>query len=139
VPYEPGTIKVVGYKNGKAIADKSIATAGKPARIALSVDRSTINADNVDLAYTTVRIEDKDGNLCPMADNLVNFEISGAGSVIAVDNGNAATTEPFQANYRKAFSGMCLAVIKSGKNPGEIKLIAKSKNLKSAELAIQVK
>lgn len=139
VPYEPGTIKVVGYKNGKAIAEKSIATAGKPARIALSVDRSTINADNVDLAYTTVRIEDKDGNLCPMADNLVNFEISGAGSVIAVDNGNAATTEPFQANYRKAFSGMCLAVIKSGKNPGEIKLIAKSKNLKSAELAIQVK
>ncbi|MFY0625814.1 MAG: DUF4982 domain-containing protein [Reichenbachiella sp.] len=136
VPYEPGTIKVIGYKNGKKAKEKSITTAGAPAKISLSVDRSEISADGNDLAYVTIKIEDKDGNLCPMADNLVNFSTKGAGSLIAVDNGNASTTEPFQANYRKAFSGKCLAIIKSTNKTGNIKLIAKSTGLKTAQLTI---
>ena len=139
VPYQAGTLKVVAYKNGKAILEEQITTAGKPAKINLSVDRSEIQADGTDLAYVTVRIEDKDGNFCPMADNLVNFEISGAGKIIAVDNGNAASVEPFQASYRKAFSGMCLAVIKSEKTAGTIGLTAKSKGLKSSSLQINSK
>ncbi|MDW7695226.1 beta-galactosidase GalB [Flammeovirgaceae bacterium SG7u.111] len=139
VPYEPGTIKVVGYKGGKAIVEKEITTAGKPAKVTLSVDRSEIDADGNDLAYVTVRIEDKNGNLCPMADNLVTFEVAGEGSLIAVDNGNAATTESFQASYRKAFSGMCLAVLKSSKEAGQIKLVAKSKGLKKAEIVVSTK
>ena len=139
VPYEAGEIKVVGYKNGKATVEKEILTAGKPAKISLSVDRQTIDADGTDLAYVTVRIEDKNGNLCPLVDNLVNFEVSGAGELIAVDNGNAATTESFQANYRKAFSGMCLAILRSSETAGEIKLSAKSKRLKSAEVLVTTK
>jgi beta-galactosidase len=91
------------------------------------------------LAYVTLRIEDKNGNLCPMANKLVNFEVNGAGELMAVDNGNAATTEPFQANYRKAFSGMCLVVLKSTKENGEIKLKATSKKLNSAEICVTTK
>ncbi|MEM9983710.1 MAG: glycoside hydrolase family 2 TIM barrel-domain containing protein [Bacteroidota bacterium] len=98
VPYEAGSIKVVGYQDGKAILEKEIQTAGKPAQIALSVDREQLDADGRDLAYVTVRILDKAGNLCPMADNQVNFEVEGAGELIAVDNGNAATTESCEAD-----------------------------------------
>lgn len=139
VPYQPGTIKVVGYKDGKAVQETQITTAGKPAKVSLSVDRSEIQADGSDLAYVTVRIEDKDGNLCPMAGNLVNFQVSGAGKLIAVDNGNAASVEPFQANYRKAFSGMCLAVLKADKTAGSIELVAKSKGLKGSSVQIVTK
>ncbi|SHK67940.1 beta-galactosidase [Reichenbachiella agariperforans] len=136
VPYEAGSIKVVGYKDGKAVEEKEIRTAGAPAKISLSVDRSTITADGRDLAYVTVRIEDKDGNLCPNADNLVNFSVSGAGELIAVGNGNAATTEPFQADYRKAFSGMALAILRSDPQTGKIKLKATGKGLKSATISV---
>ncbi|MEO1451294.1 MAG: glycoside hydrolase family 2 TIM barrel-domain containing protein, partial [Bacteroidota bacterium] len=69
VPYEAGEIKVVGYKNGKKTVEKAIQTAGKPYQISLAVDREEISADGRDLAYVTVRILDKAGNLCPMADN----------------------------------------------------------------------
>ncbi len=139
VPYQEGSLKVLAYKNGKAILEKEMNTAGKPAKVSLSVDREEIDADGRDLAYITVRIEDKNGNLCPMANNLVNFELEGAGELIAVDNGNAATTEPFQASYRKAFSGMCLAIVKASKTAGKINFKASSKHLKSDEIIIQTK
>ncbi len=136
VPYEAGNIKVVGYKDGKQILEKQISTAGEPTKISLSVDRKEINADGVDLAYVTVRIEDKNGNLCPNADNLVNFSVKGAGKLLAVDNGNQISVESFQANHRKAFSGMCLAIVKADKTSGEIALYAKSKGLKTSKVEI---
>lgn len=137
VPYEKGEIKVIGYKNGEKIVEEKIATAGKPAKITLSPDRKVIDADGKDLSYVTVRIEDKDGNLCPNADNMVNFSVSGCGDIIAVGNGNAATVEPFQADYRKAFYGQCMAIIKSDKNKaGNITITAKSKGLKSCKVEI---
>ncbi|WP_303317232.1 beta-galactosidase GalB [Flavivirga abyssicola] len=139
VPYKAGNIKVVGYKDGKPVQEEQIYTAGKPAKVSVSVDRKEINADGEDLAYVTVRIEDKNGNLCPMADNLVNFSVSGAGKLIAVDNGNQTSVESFQANHRKAFSGMCLAIIKSSKKAGQITLTAKSKSLKSSKITITTK
>lgn len=139
VPYQAGNIKVVGYKNGKVVKEEQIFTAGKPAKVSVSVDRKEIAADGSDLAYVTVRIEDKNGNLCPNADNLVNFSVKGAGELLAVDNGNQISLESFQANHRKAFSGMCLAVIKSSKKAGTIKLTAKSKSLRSASVRIVTK
>lgn len=140
VPYQAGTIKVVGYKNGKQVVEKQISTAGKPAKVNLSVDRKEIQADGSDLAYVTVRIEDANGNLCPNATNLVDFSVKGVGELIAVDNGDQTSIESFQANHRKAFSGMCLAIIKSDKNnAGTIKLTAKSKGLKSNSITVQSK
>lgn len=139
VPYEPGTLKVVGYKDGKEVVEEKVVTAGKPAKISLAVDRSKINADGRDLAYVTVRIEDKNGNFCPLADNIVNFKVSGAGKLIAVDNGDATSVESFQADHRKAFNGMCLAIIRSEKTAGSISLQAKSRGLKSASVQIATK
>ncbi|MEM6643503.1 MAG: glycoside hydrolase family 2 TIM barrel-domain containing protein [Bacteroidota bacterium] len=139
VPYEAGELKVVGYKDGKAITEKVINTAGKPAKISLSADRAMIDADGRDLSYVTVRIEDKNGNLCPNATNLVNFSVKGAGDLIAVDNGNSATTESFQANFRKAFSGMALAILRSDESAGEITLKATGKGLKSDVVTVTTK
>jgi beta-galactosidase len=117
VPYQPGSLKVVGYKGGKQAAVHEIRTAGAPARITLLPDRGTIRADGDDLSFVTVRVEDKDGNFCPLADNLVKFKLSGPGKIAAVDNGNAATIEPFQADYRKAFNGLALLIVRS--EPGQ--------------------
>jgi beta-galactosidase len=113
VPYAPGSLKAVAYEGGKQVAAHEVRTAGAPAKIELVPDRSVIAADGDDLSFVTVRIEDKDGNLCPMADSLVRFNVTGAGKIEAVDNGNAATVEPFQANHRKAFSGLALLIVRS--------------------------
>ena len=139
VPYTPGNIKVVGYKDGKKITEETIHTAGKPAKIDLSVDRKVIDADGNDLAYVTVKILDKNGNICPNADNLVNFSARGKGDIIAVDNGNQISLESFIEPKRKVFNGMCLAVIKSTNKTGKITLYAKSQKLKSAKIVIETK
>jgi beta-galactosidase len=130
VPYVPGALKAVAYENGKQVAVSEVHTAGAPAKVKLTADRSVIQADGDDLSFVTVRIEDQHGNLCPMAENLVHFAVTGAGTIAGVDNGNAATEEPFQADYRKAFSGMALVIVRS--KPGEaggIKIVATGEGL----------
>ncbi len=139
VPYEPGTIKVVGYKDGKKVNEKTIKTAGKPHQVKLSVDRKVINADGSDLAYVTIRVEDKNGNLVPNAANLVKFSVKGQGELLAVDNGDQTSVESFQAHQRKAFSGLCLAILKSSTISGKIELTAKSKSLKSDKIILETK
>jgi beta-galactosidase len=137
VPYAPGTLRAVAYKGGKQVAAEEVRTASAPARITLSADRRTIRADGDDLSFITVRIEDKDGNLCPMADNLVRFKVEGAGRIAAVDNGNAATVEPFQADYRKAFNGLCLLIVRSQRGQaGQVLIAATSEGLRAAETVV---
>jgi beta-galactosidase len=130
VPYEPGTLRAVAYQNGKQVAVEEVRTAGPPAQIKLAPDRAVIQSDGEDLSFVTVRIEDKDGNLCPAADNLVHFDVTGAGTIAAVDNGNSATVEPFQADHRKAFSGMALLILRSkARGEGMIRVVATSDGL----------
>ncbi len=139
VPYEVGTLRAVGKIDGKPDMITEIKTAGVPAKITLKADRNIINATGRDLSFVTVSITDKDGNLVPTADNLVKFVVTGCGSILAVDNGSQTSAESFQAPYRKAYNGLCLAVIKSDKKAGEIKLEAKADGLQSATLTINVK
>ena len=139
VPYQPGNLKVVAYKDGKEVATKEIKTAGKPAKIKLIADRTEIDADGKDLSFVTVRVEDKDGNLCPNAENLVNFEVTGNGVLEAVGNGNSASLESFKTNFIKAFYGKCLAIIKSDNNKGSIKITANADGLTSETISISAK
>ncbi len=133
VPYAPGTLKAVAYSGGKAVATTEAKTAGAPARLLLEPDRSRIRADGEDLSFLTVRIEDADGNLVPGADNLVRFAVEGAGRIAAVDNGNAASLEPFQADHRKAFGGLALLVVRSKRGEaGPIRVTATSDGLGAA-------
>jgi len=139
VVYEPGTLKAVSHKNGKVVLTKEIKTAGAPAKIILSADRKTIKADANDLSFVTVKIVDKDGNMVPDADNFVKFNVSGEGFIAGVDNGSETSMESFKASERKAFNGMCLAVIQSKEKAGNIKLTATSEGLSSASIIIDVK
>ena len=136
IPFSPGTLKAVGRKDGKEIATDEVKTAGKPAKIELSADRANIKADGKDLSFVTVKITDKDGTVVPHADNLVNFELSGNGSIVGVDNGLQTSHEPFKAKYRKAFNGLCLAVVQSTDKSGGIELKAVSDGLESATIEI---
>ncbi len=133
VPYAPGVLKAVAYRDGRQVAVDEVHTAGAPAKIRLVADRAAIAADGEDLSFVQVRVEDKDGNLCPSADNLIQFRVTGAGAIRAVDNGNAATTESFQADHRKAFSGLALLIVRGNRGQaGAIRVSATSAGLAAA-------
>ena len=133
VPYATGTLKAVAYTGGRPVATTEVKTAGAPARVVLAPDRARVHADGEDLSFVTVRIEDADGNLVPGADNLVRFAVEGAGRIAAVDNGNAASLEPFQADHRKAFGGLALLIVRSKQGEkGEIRVTATSDGLSGA-------
>jgi beta-galactosidase len=139
VPYEAGTLKAVGKTDGKDIITEEVRTAGVASKIILTPDRSIINADGRDLSFIKVMITDKEGNLVPDASNLVKFSVNGKGVISGVDNGCPTSMEPFRANFRKAYNGLCLAVIASTQSPGEIKLEATSEGLQSASVIINSK
>ncbi len=137
VPYQPGSLKAIAYIEGNEVASKEITTAGTPSQIELIADRSVLSADSNDLSFITVRILDKDRNICPLADNSVDFIIEGPGSIVAVGNGDQTSLQSFQASQRKAFNGKCLVVVKSLEDAGEIKVTAKSEALIDASLTLQ--
>ncbi|MEG1644136.1 MAG: DUF4982 domain-containing protein [Bacteroidales bacterium] len=138
--YEHGSIKVVAYDmDGKAVAEKEIHTAGEPYRIQLTPDRSEICADGKDLSFVTVKVVDRDGNLCPFADNEIHFKVKGEGCYYAGANGNPVSLEPFQRPQMKLFSGMMTAVVQSTEKTGKIILEASGKGLKRAVLNINSK
>jgi beta-galactosidase len=139
VKFDPGILKAVGYKDGKEILVKEIKTAGVPSKIELEADRNNINADGNDLSFITVKILDKDGNIVPDADNLVNFKVSGQGKIVGVGNGSETSHESFKADYRKAFNGLCLVVIQSEKKAGEVSLTASSQGLYGSNIIINTK
>jgi beta-galactosidase len=138
VPYAPGTLKAVAYSGGKPVATTEVRTAGAPARVALAPDRTTLHADGEDLSFVTVRIEDAGGKLVPAAENLVRFHVVGAGGIAAVDNGNAASIESFQADHRKAFGGLALLVVRSKRGEtGPIRVTAASEGLAGADAVLR--
>jgi beta-galactosidase len=139
VKYEPGTLKAVSRKNGKVVLTREIHTAGKPAKIELIADRKNIKADGKDLSFITVKILDKDGNLVPNADNLVNFKINGEAFIASVDNGDEVSHAPFKANYRSAFNGLALAIVQAKEKAGTITFTATSKGLKEATVVLTAK
>jgi len=136
VPFEPGTLKAVGMKGGKPVAEVEISTTGDPAAIDLSVDREAIRADRRDVAHVTVKVLDAQGRLHPDADNEVTFEVQGEGKLIGVDNGNMADLADFKGKVRKASHGMCLALVQSTASAGQIRVSATSPGLKAANLTI---
>ena len=135
--YEPGTVRVVAYDDqGKAVAEREMRTASKPHHIVLEVDRSRIQADGKDLAFVTVKVVDRNGNLCPLADNEIHFRVRGAGTYLAGANGNPASLESFQAPHMHVFSGMMTAIVSSTKDAGDIIVEATAKGLKKASIKI---
>jgi beta-galactosidase len=139
VPFEAGTLKAVSRLNGRIVLTKEVKTAGAPARIELVADRKLIKSDGKDLSFITVRVLDAAGNVVPNADNLVNFTIKGKGTLAGVDNGSQSSMESFKEPQRKAFHGLCLAIIQAAQSPGIVTVTAKADGLLPATIAIRVR
>lgn len=138
--YELGEVKVVAYdENNKAVAEKTVRTAGKPHHIELSTDYPLLKADGKDLAYVTLKIVDKDGNLCPTDGRLVNFKVKGAGKYRASANGDPTCLDLFHLPRMHVFSGMLTVIVQSGEKSGEIELQASAKGVKTGKITIKVK
>lgn len=129
-------VKVVARKDGKVVGEKEIRTAGEPKKIRLTPDRNTLNADGKDLSFVTVEIVDAEGNLCPLADNLVHFEVEGNLFIAGVDNGSQTSMERFKDNKRKAFNGKCLVVLQNDGKTGAARLKAVAEGLEDAVVEI---
>jgi beta-galactosidase len=137
VPYEPGKLVARCYDNGKETASQTLATTGVPARIRLVADRKKINASRMDLSYVRAEITDAAGNIVPDADNItVKFEVSGNGKVIGTGSGAPGDMSSFQKPEKKAYQGICLAIIQPGTVPGKINVRATAEGLKDASLVI---
>jgi beta-galactosidase len=138
VVYEPGTLTVVAYKDEKKWATAETKTAGEPSRLKLAPDRQEIRADGRDLSFVTVTVTDESGLTAPRADNRIRFSTDGPGEIVATDNGDPTSFEPFPSHDRKAFNGLCLVIIRGKpEQTGDIKLTASSDGLRTATTIIR--
>jgi beta-galactosidase len=143
VTFEPGTIKAVCTGNavtagGTLPPSYELRTAGPAAKILLSADKTRFTNDWNDVVFVTATVVDANGVPVPDGDQLINFEASGAGSIVAVDSSDNTDHDPFQTTKRKAFQGRCLAYIKTDKGSGTITIIATAGDLKSNKITITV-
>ena len=139
VKYTPGTIEARGFKDGKQVLTAKRETAGPAAKLVLTADRTEISADGEDVAMFTVEVQDAEGRTVATADNEVSFRLSGEGRVMGVGNGDPTNHEPDTASSRKAFCGLCMAVVQSSKTAGSITVEASSPGLASASVTISSK
>lgn len=137
VIYQPGDLKVVTWKNGKAWAEAERPTTGPAEKLTAKADRAEIRADGSDLSYVTVTIADAKGRLVPRSMDRLDFSIEGDGEIVAICNGDATSHESLQGRTMKAFNGLCQVVLrgKAGK-PGTAILTVKSGNLTAASVNI---
>ncbi len=138
VPYVPGELKAAGYRNSAQVCEDLQRTAGRPDRILAEPDKTELLADGYDVCQITVRILDEDGNLHPLADNMVSFKIGGDAEIIGVANGDPASDEPFKALQRSSFNGMCYAVVQSGTSPGDVSVKLTSPGLKDGIVTLEI-
>ncbi len=134
VEYQGGEIKAVGVRDGKTYEDV-IRTAGAPAQLRATVDRPSFKAEPGDVAHVTVEVLDAEGNLCPVAENGIRFDVNG-GNLIGVESGNMADLSSVKASERKAFAGMCLGIVGSDRK-GTVSVTVTSPGLKSSTVTFQ--
>jgi len=145
VPYAPGVLLAKGYKDGQVIAEQKVETTGPAAAVKLIPDRASIAADGEDLSIITVAVTDPAGRIVPVAQNHIDFQLSGPGKIIGVGNGDPSCHEPdiylpaqsvSPAWQRSVFNGLAQIIVQAGKQPGPLSLTARSPGLEPATLDI---
>jgi beta-galactosidase len=139
VAYQPGELKAVAYKEGVKIGETFLKTAGEPYEIRLTPDRTAINAGGMDLSYVLVEAYDKDGNLCPLANQQIKLSLKGKGKIAGVGNGDPQCMDAFQSDTVRLFYGKAMVILQSGFEKGNLELTATSDGLlkKSTSISIQ--
>lgn len=139
VRYQPGELRVVIYDDNGAIkAEKTARTAGRPHHLVATVNRNTLAPTGDDLAYITIQVADKDGNIVPIDNRRVKFSVSGAGTFEATANGDPTSLLPFQNPEMDLFSGAATAIVRSSDKKGNIIFTASAKGVKPVTAIIQV-
>jgi beta-galactosidase len=137
VVYEPGELRVVAYKSGKQWATDSVRTTGAAVKLLLTPDRSSIANDGYDLSFITLKVADKNAQVVPRSTNLIHFDISGPGEIVATDNGDPTDMTAFPSKERKAFNGLALVIVRAKRGQsGQIVVTAKSEGLAEARARI---
>jgi beta-galactosidase len=147
VPYKPGKLKAVAYSGGKETAQCVVETTGKAVSIELVADRTSISGDGRDAVPVTVRVLDAEGRAVPTAQDMIEFEVSGPGTIIGLGNGNPNSHEPEKArlpdgqgNKRSLFNGLAQVILQSkAGSQGNLVLTAKSGSLKIGTTVIVVR
>ena len=139
ITFHKGTLKAVAKNAGKIVVEQELTTAGEPAKIVLSVDKTQLQNSWDDVLYVTATVTDANGLPCLNATNKITFSAEGPAVVAAVDNADLASSEPYQAKERWAYKGKCIAIIKANAAEGNIKITASSNDLQSASINITVK
>ena len=139
VPYAPGTLKAVGLRGDRVVAENVLTTAGPAARLRLTADRTVVQANGEDLSFVTVEAVDAEGRPDLRADQEVQFAISGPGVIAAVGNGDGQDPDSYQGDRRKLYQGRALVVIRTSKQTGPITLTVKSTGLGDGSLTIDAK
>ena len=133
IPFQAGTLKAISRKNGKTVLESEIKTAGNPANLKLTADRTTINADGNDLSFVTVDITDANGVLSPNANNEIQFSLKGNGKIVGVCSGDPVSHESYKGSKHTALNGKCLVVVQSGTKAEKLELTAQANGLKTIQ------
>jgi len=136
VPYAPGTLEARGSRGGQVVLTARRETTGAPARLLLVPDRTTISADREDAVVVEVRVVDAAGRLVPVADDEVTFQVSGPGKVIGVGNGDPSSHEADKGTVRRAFNGLCMAIVQATKDPGALHVTATAPGVAGGEAVV---
>ena len=138
VPYEKGTLRIVGRKNGKIAVEKELRTTGVPAALRVSMDKSAISADGTDVAHIKIEAVDANGSVVPDASNPVTLQVLGEGRLIGFDNGNPQDHTSMKSNTRKLFNGLALGVVQSSRKKGMITIKASAPGLPDITVQLPV-
>ncbi len=136
VPFAPGVLEARGRRGPAALTARR-ETTGPAARLALRADRARLAADGEDLAVVTVEVQDGQGRLAPTAGNPVSFTLAGPARLLGVGNGDPSSHEPDHATQRRAFNGLCMALVQTLSQPGPITVTAAAPGLQSARLHLE--
>jgi len=137
VPYAAGTVKAVGMRGDRAVAESVLATAGNAVGLRVTADRTVVRADGQDLSFLAVEAVDSEGRLQPNADQEVQFSINGPGVIAAVGNGDGEDGAAYQGDRRKLFQGRALVVMRTSRQAGAIAVTAKTQGLSDGATTIQ--
>ena len=142
VKYVPGVLEARGSRDGRVVVTAKRETTGAPDRIVLRPDRLTIAGDGADVSVISAEIVDALGRTVPTASNQISFGISGPGRLIGLGNGDPSCHEPdkppsFNQGRRSAFNGLCMTLVQSLKQNGQIHVSASAQGLGGISTVIQ--
>ncbi len=138
VPYQQGEISVKAYKNGKEVASKAYHSAGDAAGFDVKADKKIIRANEKDVIHLEIDVVDKNGYFCPLASNLVEVEVSGPATILAMDNGDPIELTPYKVNQKKAFRGKCLLMLQATAESGTVTVKLNSPGLETKTVQLSV-